>query len=299
MAGNDKAAAFAALHRKGNPVVIYNIWDAGSARAVADAGAKALGTGSWSVAAAQGFADGENLPMETLLATVKSIATAIDLPLTVDFEGGYAEDPAQLAINVAKVIEAGAAGINFEDQVIGGSGVYPVEKQVERIRAIKAMTESRDIAFFINARTDLFLQESDRSRHPALLDEAITRAKAFAAAGGSGFFAPGLADDGLIGKLCDASPLPVNIMMMAGVSPPRPAGRAWRRPGKLRSRPLSGNDGEAETGRRSSIQRRELIDIIDSRQNPFQGTIRVPAPRSVKISSSTAWEVLPFRMTTP
>lgn len=221
MSQKDKAAAFGALHKKGSPVIIYNIWDAGTARAVADAGAKALGTGSWSVAAAQGYADGENLPMEALLATVKSIAAAVDLPLSVDFEGGYAEDPAELAKNVGKVVDAGAIGINFEDQVVGGSGVYAIEVQAERIRAIRVFADARDVPFFINARTDLFLQEGDRAKHAGLLDQAIERARAYADAGGSGFFAPGLADDDLIRRLCEASPLPVNIMMMPGVSAPK------------------------------------------------------------------------------
>lgn len=217
----DRADAFQALHQKGRPLIIYNIWDAGTAKAVADAGARALGTGSWSVAAAQGYADGENLPLDALLSTTRSITAATDLPLSVDFEGGYAEAPGQLAKNVDKVIEAGAVGINFEDQVVGGKGIYPVEQQAERIRAIRSRADERDIPFFINARTDLFLQEGDREKHAALLDEAIERAKAYAAAGASGFFAPGLAAEDLILKLCEVSPLPVNIMMMPGVSPPK------------------------------------------------------------------------------
>lgn len=221
MSQKDKAAAFGALHQRGNPVIIYNIWDAGTAKAVADAGAKALGTGSWSVAAAQGYTDGENLPLEVLLATVRSITATVDLPLSVDFEGGYAEEPAELAKNVASVIDAEAIGINFEDQVVHGQGVYPIDRQAERIGAIRALADSRDIPFFINARTDLFLQEADRARHAGLLEEAVARARAYAAAGARGFFAPGLADDGLIAKLCDAVDLPVNIMMMAGVSPPK------------------------------------------------------------------------------
>jgi 2-methylisocitrate lyase-like PEP mutase family enzyme len=221
MSQQDKARDFETLHRKGNPLIIYNIWDAGSAKAVADAGATSLGTGSWSVAAAQGYADGEELPLEALLATVRTITAAVDLPLSVDFEGGYAEHPAELGKNVVMVMDAGAVGINFEDQVVGGSGVYPIAKQAERVHAIRAMAESRGLPFFINARTDLFLQEGDRFKHAALLDEAIARAKAYAEAGASGFFAPGLADEGLIAQLCDAVSLPVNIMMMTGVPSPK------------------------------------------------------------------------------
>ncbi|MBX5237241.1 isocitrate lyase/phosphoenolpyruvate mutase family protein [Rhizobium sp. NLR22b] len=212
----EKAKAFAALHRKGDPIVLYNIWDAGTAKAIADAGAKALATGSWSVAAAHGFADGEKLPMSVLVETAKSITDAVDLPLSVDFEGAYSADPDRAAANVAELMEVGAIGINFEDRVVSGDGLYPVESQAARIRAIRAMADGRDIAFFINARTDLFLAESDLSKHAGLVDEAIERGRAYAAAGGSGFFVPGLIEPALIEKICAASSLPVNIMMRAG-----------------------------------------------------------------------------------
>lgn len=213
---NEKAKAFHALHRKGDPIVLYNIWDAGTAKAVADAGAKALATGSWSVAAAQGYADGEKLPMTALVETAKSITNVIDLPLSVDFEGAYSAEPAGAAANVAKLVEVGAIGINFEDRVVDGSGLHPVERQAARIRAIREMAEGKDIPFFINARTDLFLAESDLSKHAGLVDEAIERGRAYAEAGGSGFFVPGLIDPALIEKICAASPLPVNIMMRPG-----------------------------------------------------------------------------------
>jgi 2-methylisocitrate lyase-like PEP mutase family enzyme len=212
----EKAELFGTLHQKGNPVVLYNIWDAGTARAVADAGAKALATGSWSVAAAHGYADGEKLPMSVLVDTTKSITAVIDLPLSVDFEGAYSAEPEGAAANVAKLVEVGAVGINFEDQVVGGGGLNPAERQAARIRAIRAMAEGKNIPFFINARTDLFLAESDLSKHAGLVDEAIERGRAYAAAGGSGFFVPGLIDPALIEKICAASPLPVNIMMRTG-----------------------------------------------------------------------------------
>ncbi|MBB4238814.1 isocitrate lyase/PEP mutase family protein [Rhizobium esperanzae] len=212
----EKAKAFAALHRKGDPIVLYNIWDAGTAKAVADAGARALATGSWSVAAAHGFADGEKLPMPMLVETAKSITDAVDLPLSVDFEGAYSAEPQGAAANVARLVEVGAIGINFEDRVVAGEGLYPVESQAARIRAIRAMADGRDIPFFINARTDLFLAESDLAKHAGLVDAAIERGRAYAAAGGNGFFVPGLIEPALIEKICAASSLPVNIMMRAG-----------------------------------------------------------------------------------
>ncbi|MBB5665493.1 2-methylisocitrate lyase-like PEP mutase family enzyme [Rhizobium leguminosarum] len=212
----EKAKAFAALHKKGDPIVLYNIWDAGTAKAVADAGAKALATGSWSVAAAHGFADGEKLPMPVLVETAKSITAVIDLPLSVDFEGAYSAEPEGAAANVARLVDVGAIGINFEDRVVAGEGLYPVESQAARIRAIRAMADGKDIPFFINARTDLFLAEGDLAKHAGLVDEAIERGRTYAAAGGNGFFVPGLIDPALIEKICAASSLPVNIMMRAG-----------------------------------------------------------------------------------
>ncbi len=161
----EKAELFGTLHRKGNPVILYNIWDAGTAKAVTEAGAKALATGSWSVAAANGYGDGQKLPMDVLIETARSITAVNDLPLSVDFEGGYSTEPAGAAANVAKLIEAGAVGINFEDQRVGETGLHPIEAQAARIRAIREMVKARGIDFFINARTDLFLQEGDGSRH--------------------------------------------------------------------------------------------------------------------------------------
>lgn len=114
------------------------------------------------------------------------------------------------------MIDAGGIGINFEDQMVGRGGVHPIDKQAARIRAIREMAERQGIALFINARTDLFLQESDAARHAALMEDAIARAEAYADAGASGFFAPGLADRDLIARLCAASPLPVNVMMKPG-----------------------------------------------------------------------------------
>ena len=208
----EKAKRFAELHRKGDPLVLYNIWDAGSAAAVAEAGAKALATGSWSVAAAQGFADGEQIPLPLLVEIVRQIAAASPLPLSVDFEGAYAVAPEAAAANVVKLLEAGAVGINFEDRVVGGSGLHPIAAQKARIRAIRSAAEARGLRLFINARTDVFLQEQDAARHAGLLDEACARAEAFAFAGADGFFAPGLADAGLIKSLCERVALPVNIL---------------------------------------------------------------------------------------
>jgi 2-methylisocitrate lyase-like PEP mutase family enzyme len=146
---------FAALHVPGDPVVLYNIWDVGSAFAVVAAGAKALATGSHPVADANGWPDGQNVPIDFALANAKRIVDAVAVPLTVDFESAYAVEPSEAGANVARLAATGAVGCNFEDQVIGGEGVHPLDQQVRRIKAIRAAVGDD---FFINARTDLVLK---------------------------------------------------------------------------------------------------------------------------------------------
>src|SRR5256885_15800157 len=122
-----KFETFAELHVPGDPVVLYNIWDVASALAVVKAGAKALATGSHPVADANGWPDGQQIPIDFALANAKRIVDAVELPVTIDFEGAYSVDPEQGGANVARLAAIGAVGGNFEDQVIGGGGVHPPE----------------------------------------------------------------------------------------------------------------------------------------------------------------------------
>ena len=210
----EQAELFSSLHKPGEPIILFNIWDAGSARAVAESGAQAIATGSWSVAAANGYADGQSLPLDLAIENIRRIVDSVEVPVTLDLEGGYAESPEDLKNNIARVIEAGAIGINFEDQIVGGEGLYPVEQQAGRIRAIREAADEAGVPLFINARTDVFLKTLPGPHTPEHVDEALARAEAYAAAGGSGLFAPGLRDAELIRALCERSPLPVNIMVM-------------------------------------------------------------------------------------
>jgi 2-methylisocitrate lyase-like PEP mutase family enzyme len=211
----EKARRFAELHVKGAPVVLFNAWDAGSAKSIVAAGAQAIATSSWSVAEAQGYRDGEAIPIELAEQIIARIAATIDVPVSVDFEGGYSEDDGELAANISRLLELGAIGINFEDRVVKGSGLYDIQRQARRLVAIRKAAEQKRVVLFINARTDLFLGQS---RDPAqAVGEALERAKAYAAAGASGFFIPGLANDALIGRICEGVTLPVNVMIMNGV----------------------------------------------------------------------------------
>lgn len=213
----NKTEQFRALHVESDPLVLYNIWDAGGAKALAEAGAKAVATGSWSMAAAHGFEDGEDVPLDLVIQLVERIASTVELPLTVDFEGGYAAAPEQVAENVRRIIQAGAIGVNFEDRIVQGEGLYTVQDQVERIRAVRQAAEQEGVELFINARTDLFLGINP-STHSAQIGDAIEREAAYKDAGADGFFIPGLTDHSLIQKIVDVVNLPVNVMMMGGLT---------------------------------------------------------------------------------
>ncbi|MBS1795024.1 MAG: isocitrate lyase/phosphoenolpyruvate mutase family protein [Acidobacteria bacterium] len=214
----NKTEVFEKLHIRGNPLILFNVWDAGSAAAVAECGARAIATGSWSVAAAYGFADGENLPLALALENLERIVKSVELPVTLDFEGGYATDDHRLGENVKKVIAAGAVGINFEDRIVRGEGLYSIGEQAKRIETIRETAEKAGVSLFINSRTDIFLKnyaDYDETH----LDEAIARAEAYARAGASGFFAPGLRRPEYIEKLAARAPLPLNIMVLPDAPP--------------------------------------------------------------------------------
>ena len=200
---------FAALHVPGEPVILFNVWDAGSAQAVAAAGAKAIATGSASVAGAHGFKDAEALPIGLALANAARVIEAVDMAVTIDFEGAYAVDPEGVAASMKRLAATGAVGCNFEDQVIGGEGLYETADQAARIAAARAAV-GKD--FFINARTDIFLKAKPEMHDAAMVDAALERARAYADAGASGVFVPLLADLTLLERFCAASPLPVNFM---------------------------------------------------------------------------------------
>lgn len=220
-----KFETFAALHVPGDPLILYNIWDVGSALAVVAGGASALATGSHPVADANGWPDGQQVPIEFALHNAKRIVEAVDLPLTVDFEGAYSDDPEEGGANVARLKQTGAVGCNFEDQQIGGEGLHPLDLQVIRITAIRRAVGSD---FFINARTDLMLKPSGPDE--TLIDRVIERGKAFADAGASGFFVPRLSDPGHIERVVRQVPLPLNLIAFPGA----PDKGAWAQAGAAR-----------------------------------------------------------------
>lgn len=210
----NKAQQFKKLHVKGKPLILFNIWDAGTAKAVEKSGAKAIATGSAPVAFANGFVDGEVIPLDLVIANIERISLATNLPLTVDLEGGYGKDVEIVAETVIRAVEAGAIGFNFEDQIVGATELYDISVQSKRISAARRAAK---IDIFLNSRTDLFLKTAPEAHNELLLNAAIERSKAYEQAGADGFFAPGLADERLIERLCLASPIPINIIALPHV----------------------------------------------------------------------------------
>ena len=196
----DLAQQFAALHVPGDPLILFNAWDAGSAQAIARGGARAIATSSASVAEANGLTDGQEVPIDFAIANAKRII-------------GYANDGETVERNVAQLASTGAIGCNFEDQVVGTDQLYSIGDQATRIAAVR-----RGVGpdLFINARTDVFMKAPMDSHDEALVDHALERARAYADAGANGFFVPLLADLRLLERMCANSPLPVNFMTFPG-----------------------------------------------------------------------------------
>jgi 2-methylisocitrate lyase-like PEP mutase family enzyme len=221
-----KAAQFKALHVAGTPLVLFNIWDAGSAKAVASAKAQAMATGSWSVAAAHGLQDGEKLSLDLAIANLQRIVAITDLPVSIDIESGY-DDPAQ---TIKRTIDAGAVGCNIEDSFPHDGTLRAVADQVARIQAARKIAVASGIDYFINARTDVFFQKGAMDDAATALAAVLERARAYADAGASGLFVPGLTNLDLIKTLSQFSPLPVNIMLQ----PDSPALEAFAQAGVSR-----------------------------------------------------------------
>jgi len=204
-----KAEAFRALHN-GPLLILPNAWDAASAAVIAQAGAKAIATTSGGVSWSLGRRDGQRLTRAEMIEVVRRIASAVDLPVTADIEGGYGPAPDDVAATVKAVVTAGAVGVNIEDSKPDGS-LFDVAEQAGRLRAARAAATQADLPeLWINARADDFLCEIGAPE--GRLNDVLTRASAYAEAGADSLFVIGLRGIDTVRALVEASPLPVNVM---------------------------------------------------------------------------------------
>jgi 2-methylisocitrate lyase-like PEP mutase family enzyme len=201
-----QSKAFAGLHAGPDVLVLPNAWDAGSARVIEAAGAKAIATSSAAVAWAHGYPDGEALPFDLLLNAVREIARVVSVPITADIEAGYTGDDASCVDNVQYVVDAGAVGVNIED------GTGAPQLLADKIAEIKAELGA-DV--WVNARTDVYLH--NLAQGEAAYEEAVRRAHLYRGAGADSIFIPMAAGEDLLRRFVEAIDAPINVLAWKGV----------------------------------------------------------------------------------
>lgn len=205
----NKLLEFQALHTQDELLFLPNAWDVLSALVLEQTGFKAIATTSWGIANSMGYKDGENITFENLLSLAAKIIAAVDIPVSVDIESGYADSSDQVADNVMKIAELGAVGINIEDSNKNGSGLEEKERQCQLIRKIRNKLDGQGYTdFFINARIDTYFQLKDPQR------ETIDRAIDYVASGANGIFVPGISQSHDIEDLVNAIDAPLNVMSL-------------------------------------------------------------------------------------
>ena len=206
----DRAAQFRRLHHDG-VLLLANCWDAGSARLIESLGAKALATTSAGVAWAQGYADGDRLPAQRLIDAAAGIARAIRIPLSVDVEGGYSDDPARVADTVAALIDIGAVGINLED---GGAAPELLCAKIERVKSAAARL---GVPLYLNTRTDVYLR--GLAAPGERVEATLARAALYREAGADGLFVPGLTGEAEVRAIAAGCGLPLNLLARPALPP--------------------------------------------------------------------------------
>ncbi len=211
-----KAEHLRALHHRERPLVLPNVWDVASARLVAENGFPVLATSSAAVSQSLGYADNDSMPPDQAFAVVARIAGAVDLPVTADVEAGYQLSSPEL---VARLLEAGAVGLNLEDtDHHGGGELLAAEDQAQRIAAAKVAAKKAGVNVVLNARVDIFRGKSEPT--PELMAEAIRRARLYIAAGADCVYPITLGDEHAIAEFVAAIRAPVNILLRPGVPTP-------------------------------------------------------------------------------
>lgn len=202
----ERAQRIKQLHAEYKPLVLPTVWDVWSARTAAGAGFPALTIGSHPLADSRGADDHEGQTFEEVLAAVRPIIAAVDVPVSVDLEAGYGQEPADL---IAGLTEVGGAGLNIEDTVHSDGGrLRSTKEHANYIAGLRAAADDAGIPVWINGRTDLFLRAEDAS---AVLDEAIERLHALEQAGADSVYPVGIQDDdGLLTAVTGAVSIPVN-----------------------------------------------------------------------------------------
>ncbi len=206
----EKAERFRALHA-GEPFVIPNPWDAGSARVLEALGFQALATTSSGFAFTLGRHDG-GVTLDEMAAHVRALDLATDLPISADLENGYGADPERAAAAIAGVAEAGAVGASIEDYDRDDHRIYEIGHAVERIAAASEAARALPFPFMLTGRAENHIRGNPD------LDDTIARLTAYGAAGADVLYAPGLRSASEIRTVCEAVSQPVNVLARPGMA---------------------------------------------------------------------------------
>ena len=205
-----KAQELRALHHATKILVLPNAWDVTSARLLEDMGFPAVATSSAAIANSLGYPDGQHISRCEMLEVVERIASAVQVPVTADMEAGYATTAEEMEVTARELLDAGAVGLNLEDSADDESVLLELDKYLEKLHAIQAVSKSADVPIVINARTDAYWWKGAQAG--SRLAETVLRANAFREAGADCVFVPGLYDPSDIGHLRLESPGPINIL---------------------------------------------------------------------------------------
>jgi len=211
-----KEDLFCQLHQNGEILILPNIWNPLGAMLLQDLGFKAIATASASIALSNGYEDGEKYPFTELISLLKRIVQSVSIPVTADIESGYAKNNSELKENIKRLMDAGIAGINFEDSKHEEQKLVAKEEQAEKIHLIKHTASQMGSSLFINARTDVFVKQNNLPDEEKL-NEAILRGKLYKDAGADGFYPILLKEQQMIKSIVDEVQLPVNILMLPGI----------------------------------------------------------------------------------
>ena len=213
-----KADAFRNMHHGPPLLVLPNAWDAVTARLFVRAGARAIATTSAGIAATLGYPDGQNVPSELMMQAIARIANAVSVPVTADIESGYADSPKELGESMRAVINAGAIGVNLEDDTGDTSQpLFALEEQIERIRTAREAADNINVPVVINARTDVYLEKVGE---PATrFAETVRRLNAYREAGADCLFVPGVTDMPTLTQLVQSVAGPLNVLAGPGMPP--------------------------------------------------------------------------------
>jgi 2-methylisocitrate lyase-like PEP mutase family enzyme len=213
---NAKADAFRSMHHAPPLLILPNAWDAVTARLFVKAGARAIATTSAGIAAALGYADGQNVPRELMVEAIARIARTVDVPVTADIESGYAGLPNELRESIRAVINAGAIGFNLEDATGDPrQPLFALEQQIERIRAAREAADNMSVRVVINARTDVYLAKAGEPA--SRFAESVRRLDAYRQAGADCLFVPGVTDMPTLTQLVRSVAGPLNVLAGPGM----------------------------------------------------------------------------------